>query len=91
MFLNANLPPGEQLRAVLAHEWGHAAVFSRRYGRHDSQDDHTRIQAVTEVDWLNERFAHLIEVQSSCSMSNRADRVKQVLARPESAPLITAE
>ena len=91
LFLNASLPPGEQLRAVLAHEWGHAAVFGRRYGRHGSPDDHTRTQAVTEDDWLNEGLAHLIEVQASGSMSNLADRVEQFLARPEAAPLIVRD
>ncbi len=91
LFLNANLPPGEQLRAVLAHEWGHAAVFGRRYGRRSPLDDHTRTQPVTEDDWLNEGLAHLIEVQSSGSMSNLADRIEQFLARPEASPLIVRD
>ena len=91
LFLNANLPPGEQLRAVLAHEWGHAAVFGRRYGPSGSPDDHARRQAVTEEDWLNEGLAHLIEVQSSGSMSNLADRIEQFLASPETAPLIVRD
>jgi len=91
LFLNANWPPGEQLRTVLAHQWKHAADFGRRYERHDFQDDHTHIQGVTEDDWLNEGLAHLIGVQSTGSMSNLTDRVKAFLARPESAPLITAK
>ena len=84
IFLNANLPPGERLRAVFAHEWAHAAIFGRRYGG-DSE------QVPTEDDWLNEALAHLIEVRASGSSSNVAHRIQNFLDRPEAAPLVVRD
>ena len=87
IFLNANLPLGEQLRAVLAHEWAHAAIFGRRYG--EIARDSERVP--TEDDWLNEALAHLIEVRASGSSSNVAHRIREFLDRPEAAPLVVRD
>ncbi|MEK6257446.1 MAG: hypothetical protein AABP62_02405, partial [Planctomycetota bacterium] len=87
IFLNANLSPGERLRAVFAHEWAHAAIFSRRYG--GSGGDLEPVP--TEDDWLNEALAHLIEVRASGSSSNVAHRIQSFLDRPEAAPLVVRD
>jgi hypothetical protein len=84
MFLNANLQPGDRLRAVLAHEWAHAAIFGRRYNESDRGSE----QPPAEDDWLNEALAHLIEVRVSGSSSNVAHRIQHFLERPEAAPLL---
>lgn len=98
LFLNSRLSPSEQLCAILAHEWSHAAVFSRRYGpsraplgletSNSLREPPQHQPPIVEDDWLNEGLAHLIEVQASGSLSNLADRIEQFLAKPEAAPLI---
>ncbi len=87
VFLNANLEPGERLRAVLAHEWAHAAIFSRRYGAGGRESE----QLPAEDDWLNEALAHWVEVRASGSSSNVAHRIQQFLERPEAAPLLVRD
>lgn len=87
VFLNANIQTGERLRAVLAHEWAHAAVFGRRYG--DGGRDAE--QPPAEDDWLNEALAHLIEVRTSGSSSNVSHRIQHYLERPEAAPLLVRD
>ena len=87
IFLNANLQPSERLRAVLAHEWTHAAIFGRRYG----ESGRNAKQPPAEDDWLNEALAHLIEIQASGSSSNVAHRVQHFLERPEAAPLLVRD
>ena len=87
IFLNANLQPSDRLRAVLAHEWAHAAIFGRRYG----ESGRDAKQPPAEDDWLNEALAHLIEIQASGSSSNVAHRVQHFLERPEAAPLLVRD
>ena len=87
IFLNANLPRGERLRAVLAHEWAHAAIFGRRYGESGGDSE----QRPTEDDWLNEALAHLVEVRASGSSSNVSHRIQAFLDRPEAAPLVVRD
>ncbi len=87
IFLSAKLPRGERLRAVLAHEWAHAAIFGRRYG--GSGGDAEQVPA--EDDWLNEALAHLIEVRASGSSSNISHRIQAFLDRPENSPLVVRD
>lgn len=82
IFLSSTLVPGNQLRAVLAHEWCHAASFSRRSepllkGTQTAQDD-----------WLNEATAHLVEVRASGTDRNVAHRIRNFLANPGQSPLV---
>ena len=74
IFLSSNLTPGDHLRAILAHEWCHAAMFSRSEGPSD--------------DWLNESLAHVVEVQASRSVTNLSHRIDRFLNCPEQAPLV---
>lgn len=83
IFLNSSLPVGKQLQAVLCHEWCHASVFSRRFENADHAiDDHY------DEDWLNEAIAHVVEVASSGSDSNVANRVQKYFAQPGNSPLV---
>jgi hypothetical protein len=82
IFLNSRLKRGNHLRAVLAHEWCHAALFSHRQsasGRHPMR--------TPDEDWLNEAVAHVVEVRASGSTSNVSHRVQSFLANPSDSPL----
>lgn len=84
-FLSSRLIPGDQLRAVLAHEWCHAAAFSRR-GRFAAEEIRP-----AQDDWLNEATAHLVEVRASGSNSNVAHRIRHFLANPGQSPLVVRD
>lgn len=73
IFLNSGLRPGQHLKAVLAHEWCHAAIFGRGQGPAE--------------DWLNEGLAHLVEFQASGSTSNLSHRIERFLSCPGDSPL----
>lgn len=79
-FVSSKLNPGDQLLAVLAHEWCHAAVFSRSGSDHDSR-------FAADEDWLNEAIAHLVEVRASGSTSNLKNRIQSYYAHPGDSPL----
>ncbi len=83
IFLNSSLPVGKQLHAVLCHEWCHASVFSRRFENADSAKDDRY-----DEDWLNEAIAHVVEVASSESDSNVANRIQRYFAQPGKSPLV---
>lgn len=87
VFLNSRLTPGERLRAVLAHELAHAAIFSRRISR----DEGSTEQRVSEDDWLNEALAHWIEVRASGSYANLGHRLARFVEQPESSPLVVRD
>ena len=86
IFLSSSLRSGEQLRAVLAHEWCHAAVFGRRL--HGTE---TRTSHPTEDDWLNEAIAHVVEVRASGSMSNLSHRIDSYLSHPGDSLLVVRD
>ena len=86
IFLSSRLEPGDQMRAVLAHEWCHAAVFSRR--RDGAFGD---TEPVAEDDWMSEAIAHVVERRASGSTSNVAHRVRGFLSDPGNAPLIVRD
>lgn len=83
IFLSSSLEPGDHLRAVLAHEWCHAAVFSRS----------SRPVAVRRIDedWLNEAIAHVVEHRASGSVTNLSHRIRSFLASPDQSPLIVRD
>jgi len=82
IFLSSTLAPGHQLRAVLAHEWCHAAAFSQRSPISQSG---TRLP---QDDWLNEAIAHAVEVRASQSDSNISHRIQHFLSNPSQSPLV---
>ncbi len=86
IFLSSHLQPGDQLRAVLAHEWCHAAVFSRRGNESDARTEQTAVD-----DWLNEALAHIVEVRASGSQSNLSHRIDCYRSRPGDSPLVVRD
>jgi hypothetical protein len=83
MYLNASMRPGPHLRTVLAHEYTHAVIFSRKaLGR-----DGARVGA-EEEGWLDEALAHLAEDLFAFSRSNLDYRIAAYLAAPERYRLI---
>ena len=81
IFLSSELRPGDQLRAVLAHEWCHASVFSRRM----------QLGRRADEDWLNEAIAHVVEVRASGSHSNLSHRIQKYRSSPSQSPLVVAD
>lgn len=82
MYLNSNVLPGNNLKALLAHEYAHAVAFSARLA------SPTRpYRLADEDDWLNEAIAHLSENVHSAGFSNLDHRVHEFLESPESFPL----
>lgn len=82
-FLSSSLEPGDHLRAVLAHEWCHAAVFSRSSGP-------GTFRGIDE-DWLNEAIAHVVEHRASGSATNLSHRIRSFLASPHQSPLVVRD
>ena len=83
IFLSSSLEPGDHLRAVLAHEWCHAAVFSRSSGP-------ATVRGIDE-DWLNEAIAHVVEHRASGSATNLSHRIRSFLASPHQSPLVVRD
>ena len=81
IFLSSELRPGDQLRAVLAHEWCHASVFSRRM----------QLGRRADEDWLNEAIAHVVEIRASGSQSNLSHRIQKYRSSPSQSPLVVAD
>ena len=86
LYLNAALKTGPHLRTILAHEYTHAVVFSRKVLDAPGTDDHR-----DEEDWLDEALAHLVEDQHGFSRSNLEHRVSAFLTNPERYRLIVED
>jgi len=84
MYLNTALKTGPHLRTVLAHEYMHAVVFTKKTLR-GSRDGRP---ALEEEGWLDEAMAHLAEDLHGFSMSNIDYRVSAFLTSPESYQLV---
>ena len=84
LYLGSSLRPGPHLRTVLAHEYGHAIMFSRR-AFPASPDGRLGAE---EEGWLDEGLAHLIEDVHGFSRTNIAYRVSAYLSRPEKYRLV---
>jgi hypothetical protein len=87
MYLNANLKAGPYLRAVIAHEYTHAVVFSEHvFGKYLAE-----FPATDEESWLNEALAHLAEDQLGYGWSNLDYRISAFLNNPEKYSLVVAD
>lgn len=86
LYLNSNLQPGNELRALLAHEFTHAICFSERT---TSGPDGDRI--LDEDDWLNEAIAHLAENLHASNWQNIDHRIDAYLAAPGRYPLVVPD
>ena len=84
MYLSTALKPGPYLRTVLAHEYMHAVIFSRKTLR-GRQAARPRTE---EEGWLDEAMAHLAEDLHGFSTSNIDYRVSAFLTCPERYQLV---
>lgn len=87
MYLSTGLLPGPHLRTVLAHEYMHAVVFSRK----SRQLARAGRVALEEEGWLDEALAHLAEDLHGFSRSNIDYRVSAFLSRPERYQLVVED
>lgn len=87
MCLSAALKPGPHLKTVIAHEYTHAVIFSRRAF---PADVHGRLRP-EEEGWLDEGLAHLVEDLHGFSRTNLDYRVSAFLSRPERYRLIVED
>jgi hypothetical protein len=89
MYLNAELAAGPHLRTVVAHEYTHAVVFSRKALASNRE---SRLEArVEEEGWLDEAMAHLAEDLHGFSRSNLDYRISAFLSKPESYRLVVED
>src|SRR5262249_5797885 len=87
MYLNTDLQPGPHLRALLAHEYTHAAVFSAHVLAGYPADGPPQ----DEESWLNEGLAHLAEDWHDHGWTTRDYRISAFLNAPERSPLVAAD
>ncbi|MCH8829492.1 MAG: hypothetical protein IID45_07940, partial [Planctomycetes bacterium] len=83
--LNSTVQPGDHLRALLAHEFAHAVIFSERLP--SANRPHGLPE---EDDWLNEAIAHLAENLHHSGWSNLDYRISRYWESPQAYPLVVA-
>jgi hypothetical protein len=86
LYLNASIASGAYLQTILAHEYTHAIVFSRRV-----LDAPVGQVALEEESWLDEGLTHLAEDMHGYSRENVTHRVEAYLARPEGFQLVVRD
>ena len=82
--LDASLGPGPYLRTLLAHEYAHAVLISRKA-------DATGVVDAGEESWLDEAIAHCVEDSHGFSRANLDYRVMAYLAAPERYGLVVED
>jgi hypothetical protein len=87
IYLNAGLQAGPYLRTVLAHEYMHAVVYSRKALDQADRDG----PGPEEEGWLDEAMAHLAEDVHGFSSSNIDYRVSAFLSSPERYRLVVQD
>ena len=87
MYLSTGLRPGVHLRTVLAHEYMHAVVFTRKSRRSGGAGP----TSGEEEGWLDEALAHLAEDAHGFSRSNIDYRVSAFLSQPERYSLVVED
>ncbi|MHB1559221.1 MAG: hypothetical protein ACYC61_17340 [Isosphaeraceae bacterium] len=84
MYLNAGLQAGPYLRTIIAHEYMHAVVYTRKSLEHPRGDQ----PGPEEEGWLDEAMAHLVEESHGFSAANIDYRVGAYLSDPERYRLV---
>jgi hypothetical protein len=87
MYLSTGLRPGPHLHTIMAHEYMHAVVFSRK--SHPGTGPCG--VPIEEEGWLDEALAHLAEDVHGFSRSNIDYRVKAFLCQPERYQLVVED
>jgi len=86
MYLSTSLRPGPHVRTVMAHEYTHAVVFTRK-----SLQGAKARTGPEEEGWLDEAEAHLCEDLHGFGKSNLDYRVSAFLSRPEAYQLVVED
>lgn len=84
MYLSAALRSGPHLRTVMAHEYNHAVMFTRKYLRRKT----ALREPIEEEGWLDEGIAHLVEDAHGFGRSNLDHRISAFLSSPERYRLV---
>jgi hypothetical protein len=87
IYLDQHLPPHDQLRALLAHELTHAAIFCFR---HEAADD-SPMRNHSVPTWLNEAAAHWVERQFCSTPAGYAVREDSFRQNPAQCPIILGD
>jgi hypothetical protein len=87
IYLDQHLPPHDQLRALLAHELTHAAIFCFR---HEAADD-SPMRDHSVPSWLNEAAAHWVESQFCSAPAGSAARKDSFRQNPAQCPIILGD
>jgi hypothetical protein len=87
IYLDQHLPPHDQLRALLAHELTHAAIFCFR---HEAADD-SPMRNHSVPSWLNEAAAHWVERQFCSTPAGYAAREDSFRQNPAQCPIILGD
>ena len=87
IYLDAGLLPGPHLQTILAHEYGHVLMMSRKTLPALSPNGF----ALEEEAWLDEAIAHRVEDDLGFSQSNLAHRIAAYRADPASYSLIVPD
>lgn len=82
VYLDARLQPGPYLETILAHEYAHAVLASRRL---------EAVGPISEPPWLDEAMAHLCEDRVGRSATNLDYRVSAFLSDPSRYRLVVPE
>lgn len=85
--LNAAIEPGPYLWSVLAHEYTHALLFSRKV----ADPLAARLPGHDEEAWIDEGLAHLTELTLGFSRQNLDYRLSAFLAAPERYSLVVPD
>ncbi len=85
--LNAAIEPGPYLWSILAHEYTHALLFSRKV----ADPLAARQPGVDEEGWIDEGLAHLAELTLGFSRQNLDYRLSAFLAAPERYSLVVPD
>lgn len=83
IYVDLDLPRGQQLAAVLAHELAHAATFSAQRIAQANEPLSQRLPF-----WLNEGIAHLLEYSVCPQSDNLKARLSGYTAMPNVFPLV---
>ncbi len=84
MYLNAGLQAGPYLRTIIAHEYMHAVVYTRKSLEHPRDNQ----PGPEEESWIDEAMAHLVEESHGFSTSNIDYRVSAYFSDPERYRLV---
>lgn len=84
LYLDRHLPPRDQLRALLAHELTHAAIFCIR---HEAPND-SLLRNHSVPAWLNEAAAHWVERQFCSTPAGFAAREAAFRQSPAMCPIM---